>query len=300
MPGMTVDRMNRDQFSAKLAPMSEDELRKALWTLYWRGSAPVRERIEAVLTPQQTTALAQSVEPPADASLVPKRVGEFAMLARNGAYLAGDRRVSPKERTRWRFTFRGLVNDSLDALRSDAVDQAGATVATLVDLACEMKRHDYVRSDDPVEAARFVVSDAVAALWSRSLETYGAAGLIERAMPQLVTWESAHGWTRRGDGWVAERETPLAQVLARLLVAPESWSTAAERYFDALGETSGRGRRARGADLAEWNSVLIGHLAGSDREELLDRLAKKPALTRGHVAALRRRPRQLRGEQADG
>lgn len=183
VPGMAVDRMNREQFFARLAPMSEDELRKALWTLYWRGSAPVRGRIEAVITPQQTAALGQSVELPADASLVRKQVEEFAMLARKGAYLARDRWVSPKERTRWRFTFRGLVNDSLDALRSDAVDQAGAAIATLVDLTCEMKSYDYVRSEDPVEAARFVASDAVAALWSRLREAYGVDGLIERAIP---------------------------------------------------------------------------------------------------------------------
>lgn len=297
---MAVDRMDREQFFAKLAPMSEDELRRALWTLYWRGSAPVRERIEAVLAPQQTAVRGRRVELPVDASLVCKQVEEFAMLARRGAYLARDRRVSPKERTRWRFTFRGLVNDSLDALRSDAVDQAGAAIATLVDLACEMKGYDYVRSEDPVEAARFVVSDAVAALWSRLREEYGVDGLIVRAIPQLVTWESAYGWTRRGDGWVAERETPLAHVLAQLLVAPESWSTAAELYLDALDVTSGRGRRAWGTDLAEWNSLLINHLAGSDQEELLDRLAKHPTPTSGEAAALRLRLDQLRGVQADG
>ena len=28
-----------------------------------------------------------------------------------------------------------------------------------------MKRYDYFHSDDPVEAAKFVVSEAVAALW---------------------------------------------------------------------------------------------------------------------------------------
>ena len=34
----------------------------------------------------------------------------------------------------------------------------------MVDLACDMKSYDYFHSDDPVEAAKFVVSDAVAVL----------------------------------------------------------------------------------------------------------------------------------------
>jgi len=34
-----------------------------------------------------------------------------------------------------------------------------------VDLACDMRSYDYFHSDDPVEAAKFVVSEAVAALW---------------------------------------------------------------------------------------------------------------------------------------
>lgn len=286
---MALDRMNREQFFAKLAPMSEDELRKVLWTLYWRGAAPVRQRIESVIAPEQPKARGRTLEAAPDAGVVYKQVEEFAVLARKGAYLAGDRRVTPKERTRWRFTFRALVTDALDSLRGDAVDQAAAAVATLVDLACEMKDYDYVRSEDPVAAARFVVSDAVAALWSRLREAYGVNGLLERAVPQLVSWESEYGWTRHGDGWVAERESSLAQVLAQLVVAPESWSTAAELYLDVLDETSGRGRRTWGTDLAEWNAVLIDHLAGSRHEELLDRLAEHRALTGAEVASLRAR-----------
>lgn len=170
---MAANRMTRDQFFTKIAPMGEEELRKALWTLYWRGSAQLRERIETIVGPPQTSARSKNVEQLPDASLVRKRVEEFARMARSGAYLGHDRRVSPKERTRWRFTFRGLVKDSVDALRSDEVDQAGAAIAILVDLAGEMKHFDYFRSEDPVEAARFVVSDVVAALWSRLREGLG-------------------------------------------------------------------------------------------------------------------------------
>lgn len=38
-----------------------------------------------------------------------------------------------------------------------------AAVSVMIDLACESRDVDYFRSEDPVEAARFVVSDAVRA-----------------------------------------------------------------------------------------------------------------------------------------
>jgi hypothetical protein len=44
---MPAHRMNRDEFYAKLAGLDEERLQKALWTPYWRGSAQMRERIEA-------------------------------------------------------------------------------------------------------------------------------------------------------------------------------------------------------------------------------------------------------------
>ena len=50
---MPDHRMSREQFFATLAGFDEDGLRKVLWTLYWRGSAPVRQRIEAMLTPAE-------------------------------------------------------------------------------------------------------------------------------------------------------------------------------------------------------------------------------------------------------
>ena len=43
-------------------------------------------------------------------------VGEFVELARAGSYIAGDRRVPPKERTRWRLTFWRLAADAQSAL----------------------------------------------------------------------------------------------------------------------------------------------------------------------------------------
>ena len=46
---MPVSPMNREEFYAKVSPLDAEQLRKALWTLYWRGTAQVRERIEDAL-----------------------------------------------------------------------------------------------------------------------------------------------------------------------------------------------------------------------------------------------------------
>jgi len=89
-------------------------------------------------------------------------VREIAELARAGAYIGGDRLVSPKERSRWRLTFRRLAADADAALRAPDSASAEEALTLIVDLACEMKDSGYFRSEDPVEAARFVVSEAVA------------------------------------------------------------------------------------------------------------------------------------------
>jgi len=92
--------------------------------------------------------------PSPDPGLVLGEVTQFAALARSGSYLAGDRRVSPREqRSRWRETFRRLSEEALDALRGEDVETAGAAVTAMIDLACETRECDYFRSEDPLEAA---------------------------------------------------------------------------------------------------------------------------------------------------
>src|SRR6266568_5734038 len=118
------------------------------------------------------------------------------------------------ERSKWRHTFRRLAADALAALAASDPAPAQQAVAKIVDLACDMKRYDYFHSDDPVEAAKFVVPEAVAALWESVLRHGGFAALAARAPEQLIRWEADYGWTRRGYGQVAERETPLAVPLA--------------------------------------------------------------------------------------
>jgi hypothetical protein len=45
--GMQARRRNRDEFYDMLAGLDAAGLKKTLWTLYWRGSGPLQQRIEA-------------------------------------------------------------------------------------------------------------------------------------------------------------------------------------------------------------------------------------------------------------
>ena len=230
-------------------------------------------------------------------------VSEFVALARSGAYMAGDRRVSPRERSRWRFKFRRLAEE---ALAADEVAQASAAVTLLIDLACEMRSYDYFRSEDPVEAARFVVSDAAAVLWARMRAEYGFSGFAERAAGQLLRWESPFGRTRRGDGWVSAHETSLALVVAGLTPVPDLWVEFADHYLHALDGVAegggaragrGRGRQQRAEDLSEWHLLLVQNLVDSDHEDRLDRLAGHPALAGPEHKYLQARIADERGER---
>ena len=201
-------------------PCDDARLRKILWTLYWRGSAQLRERIEDELRPPEQPKAKPKRELP-DPDTVLDEVTTFVELAETGAYMAGDRRVHHTERSKWRHTFRRLVADALAALQADDPASAQQAVGKMVDLACGMRSYDYFHSDDPVEAAKFVVSEAVAALWESVLRQDGFAAFAARVPEQLVRWEADYGWTRRGYGQVAEEETPLAVPLARLLTTPD-------------------------------------------------------------------------------
>jgi len=306
-----MDRMDRGQFFDRLAVLDEEHLKKALWNLYWRGTAAMRRRIEVEVdpaSPRRRPVEAEAVDPQWTLS----EVREFVDLARSGAYLAGDRRVTPRECTRWRFTFQRLVKDVELALRDDDIADGAAAMAPLLDLAQEMRGYDYFHSEDPIEVARIVVSDEVTLLWSRVQDRLGFGALARSAAPQLVRWESEHGWTRTGFGRVREKETSLAAVLERLLTAPDMWVTFVDRYLEALDavtvrdaatarhgrHSSDRGREQRAGDLAEWHLLLLGRLSGGDAEDRLDRLATHPALGGPDLTYFRARLAHRRGEQA--
>ena len=311
---MPPNRMNRDEFFAKLSPLDEDRLRKALWNLYWRGSASLRERIEGELEPAERDRRKRAAAEPARPDLVLYEIREFVELARAGAYMAGDRRVSPKERTRWRLTFRQLVADAQSALHAEDAGPAEEALALIIDLACEMKDSEYFRSEDPVEAARFVVSDAAAVLWETVRDSRGFSVFAQQAAAQLIRWESRYGWTR-GWGKVHERETSLAAVLARMLQAPDHWTTFADRYLDALDTLArspaepaimlsswGYGdrdyaRHWRTEALAEWHDLLLDRLTESEAEDRLDLLVSHRALGGPELTFLKARLARLRGDR---
>ena len=61
--------------------------------------------------------------------------------------------------------FQAAAASAESALGAEDSGPAEAALALLIDVACETRSVDYFRSEDPIAAARFVVSDAVALLW---------------------------------------------------------------------------------------------------------------------------------------
>jgi hypothetical protein len=177
-----------------------------------------------------------------------------------------------------------------------------------------MKDSDYVHSEDPLAAARFVVSDVVADLWAGIVRRCGMAVFVERAMAQLVRWEREYGWTRCGYGAVAEQEVTLASVIAGLLPDPDSWIACADAYLVQLDRLApparaGRGgsssyarvdyaRARRGDDLTVWHSMLLERLPDYEAADRLVRIAEHPALasTRSDIVAFQAKVALLGGD----
>jgi len=304
MAAVASNRMNREQFFRVVAPLDEDRLRKALWNVYWRGTADVRERVEAELAGDGGGRPPRAAKPAVDPVAVRDEVAEFVSLARAGAYLAGDRRVSPRERTRWRLTFKRLAADAQQALRAEEPEPAVTALEQLIDLACETSGYDYFRSEDPMAAAGFVVSDAVSALWASTWERQGFAGFADTAAPQLIRWESRYGWTRYGDGPVAAKETTLAVVLSGMLRIADTWERFAEAYLRALDDAPTASARRAGRDtveragaLAEWHSLLLDNLEDAEGG-VLDGIAGHAALGGPEQKFLSARLAHRRGDTA--
>jgi len=303
---MPANRMNREEFYAQISPLDAEQLRKVLWTAYWRGGVQARERIEDALTP----------EAPPKRKAVDKRepdevlaeVTEFVALARDGAYMYGDRRVTRAQRSKWRLTFRSLATQAQSALHDSDTGPAEQAMEQIIGLACEMHTSDYFHSDDPVEAARFVVSHAAAALWLTVLNQHGFAEFARRVAPQLISWESAYGWTR-GDGKVAENERLLADVLASMLTTAQMWREFAVAYLAALDgvpvpsqpghswySSGDYSCRERAANLGAWHEILVDQLAGTADAGLLDQVADHRAFAGSEVTLLRVRIARAAGD----
>ena len=291
-----MKRMNREEFFGELAALDEVRLKKALWNLYWRGSAAMRERIEAELDPGRAKRVS---EPAADPNAVLAEVRDFVTLARAGAYFAGDRRVAPKQRSQWRVTFRRLAGEAQKALAVEDPAAGITAMELLIDLACDTRHYEYFRSDDPMEAARFVVSDAVEQLWDRLRRVHGFHRFSADAANHLVRWESQYGWTRSGWGSIAEKETSLAGLLARKLEASDMWVAFADRYLDALdqvGGTTNFDRDRRTGDLAEWHGLLLDRLPGYEADDRLDKISRHPALGGPELTFLQAQLARQRGD----
>lgn len=295
-------RMTREEFFVRTDPLDATALRAVLWTLYWRGSSAIRERIETELDVLRFgPAARKTAETPVDPESVAFDVKEFVALARSGAFIAGNRAVSPKERTRWRFTFKALVTDLERALRHPEPDAAFQAAADLINLGRDMDGTDYFRSEDPVEAAGFVISDMAGALWSAVFRRRGPDGFAVFAVPQLIRWESPYGWTRSGVGRVAAKETLLAEVLAGLLPTQDAWIEFAAGYLSTLDRIAGdegksagdggssgrtgrqaarsiRGSQSRSRRLVGWHVMLVDRLVGGAGEDLLSEVVVHPAI----------------------
>jgi hypothetical protein len=308
-----TERLKRHEFFARLETLDADRLRSILWKLYYPGASQLRERIEDLLGPRESKGEAVASAVP-DAEFLLEEVTDFCRLARSGAYVGGSREVSPSERTRWRHRFRRLVDDAIQCLAPAGFADGARALEQLLDLACEASDVVYFRSEDPVEAVKLVVSDAVAALWKASLEHEGFLQFARRAAPQLLRWERAYGWTRRGDGSVAERERSLASVLRGLLTLPDMWLAFADSYLGALDEASGawhpgkdreaddrrreerHGRERHTRDLAQWHAALLERLTEGDVGDRLDRLVGHAALEGPEKLFLQARLAHRRGD----
>lgn len=277
--------MNRDEFFAKLAPLDAEQRGKVLWNLYWRGTAAVRERIEGELDPPERERRKIAAAALPDPEFVLMEVRDFVELAESGAYIAGDRRVKPSERTKWRVTFRRLATEAQSALHDTDSGPAEEAMELMIDLACHAD--GCFRSDDPLEAAKFVVSQAAYALWRTALDNSGgAAGFAARVLPQFMRWERKHGWSYgTGAGKVREAERPLGEVLASMLSTPEMWDAFADAYLAELDRIAAayappavkkntrawrdwehsawhrqQARSEQAGRFASWNAALLEHL----------------------------------------
>lgn len=319
---MAKKKFDRAAFYAKVEALDADALRKLLWNLYWPAPAPLRERIEDALEPRPRKSRRKRSNN-VDAQELQGDVTRFVGLARSGAYMGGTREVSRQERSKWRLTCKRLVDEATTLLSGDDFEAGAATVEALIDLLTETRHYEYFHSEDPVAAARVVVSDSVRTLWTTRLRQQGFRAFANSAAPQLIRWESVYGWTRYGGSKVAEKETSLATVLARMLRGQDAWEAFTTAYIEALDEfapkpstenrrgAGGRARRdsytvqleryalkERARNLAEWHALLLERLDVDDTERRLDRIAAHPALAGPDTDFMKARISLLRNDDA--
>jgi phosphoglycolate phosphatase-like HAD superfamily hydrolase len=118
-------------------------------------------------------------------------------------------------------------------------------------------------------------ADAVALLWETVRDRHEFGAFVQRASPQLLRWESRYGWTTLGWGQVSEKETSLASVLARMLAAPDAWTTFTDCYLAALDQAPVPTRPPRHGSTARAVAATTVSPAGAGQEP--GRMARAPA-----------------------
>ena len=233
---MSAKRMNREQFFRAVSALDEDRLRKALWNLYWRGTANVRERIEVELAsdghgrppvPRRRTPIQRWFGTTSTTSY------RWRDRARTWAGTGGCRRasaragVSPSSGLRRKPRMRCGDEDS---------GPAASALEQLIDLACEAHDYDYFRSDDPWQQRA-----SSCPTWRRCCgrRRGNAMGSRRSPKPRRRNWFGGSRATAgpvAAEGAVAAKETSLAVVLARMLRVADTWEGFAEQYVRALDE----------------------------------------------------------------
>jgi hypothetical protein len=294
-------RLSREQLMEKLAALDREALHKLVWTVYWRGGAAPRTRIEELLEPAKARE-AKEAAAAVDSFGLKADVGRFVELARSGAYMGGSREVSRKERSLWRVAFRRLLDDATRLVESGELEAGAPLLEKLLDLANDCRGVYLFHSEDAVSAMKLVFSDRVGILWRATLNTQGFQAFAARAAAQLIRWESPFGWTSGEETPLSEKETTLTSIVSEMVHGADSWALFARAYVQALdgliapppavvpkrsprhwqeearSQEHARAAERRTARLEELHALLIDVLAGSDAERLLDTIARHAAL----------------------
>ncbi len=283
-------RLSKEEFGQLLAGRDGEELKKVLWELYCRGSAELRRKIEIVAVPREKRP-AKAGPPPVDGADHLASVRELVRLARAGAYMGGSRDVSRGERAGWKASFRERLDDSGRLLTQGDVEHGAEAMDALLCLALDCRDTYSFRTEDPIGALRIVVSDLVDLLWRSTLTVSGFPALVARAPRDLMRWESLYGWTRWGNGRIAQKERTLADVLAALLPGHDAWVAMADGWLGVFAgverERTSRdrllGRAASSyvphslSEFDRWHDLLYQRLRGSEATDRLVRLAAIPS-----------------------
>jgi hypothetical protein len=201
---MARDRMDRDEFFKRLSRLDEERLEKTLWSLYRRGNAEVRQRIESQLE------RGPAAPPFGDELHVAKRGERLELRRVSGAtpplagatptlHLGTARRELPRQRRRWRLTVSRLGQDTEVALQDDGREDRADEPVLLLELARDSREYELL-ADGSVDAPSVVVSDELSLLWSRPGIGLHWAKLGRQAMPPPVRREPSDGSRQIGAG----------------------------------------------------------------------------------------------------